>query len=101
MSIAAGVSASTSEMRAPLLRSVKQKGLIGGGTRSAASTKRRRSATLRYFRLPEGPKKLWLSCGRSRIATEWRILFQEFANCSGLAHSHADAMQIFYFCMAH
>jgi hypothetical protein len=25
----------------------------------------------------------------------------EFANCSGLAHSHAaDAMQIFYFCMA-
>jgi len=35
--------------------------------------------------------------------TEWPILFQQgrySPNCSEPAHSHADAMQIFLFCMA-
>jgi hypothetical protein len=57
MSIAAGVNASTSEMRAPLQRRVRQKRRIGDGMRWAASTKRRRSAALRYFRLPDGPNR--------------------------------------------
>ena len=81
MSIAAGVSANTSEIRAPLQRNVRQNNRIDSGGRRAALTERCRSAALRYFRLSEGPNRLWLSCGRSRIAapaeTEWPILFQQ------------------------
>jgi hypothetical protein len=58
MSIAAGVSASTSEMRAPVHLSVRQNRHIFDGVRRAASAKRRRSAALRYFLLPDGPKRL-------------------------------------------
>ena len=58
MSMAAGVSASTSEMRAPLQRSIRQKSRIFAGALCAASTKRRRSAVFRYLRLPPPPKRL-------------------------------------------
>jgi len=99
MSIAAGVNANTSEIRAPLLRNVRQNNRIDSGAKRAALTERCRSAALRYFRLPEGPKRLWLSCGRSRIAapaeTEWPILFQQEIYSQIIANLHT-AMQMLH-----
>jgi len=107
MSIAAGVSASTSEMRAPLHLSIRQNKQIFAGMRRAAWTKRCRSWVLRYFRWPNLLKRLpeKQRCSRIRTSaeTEWPILFQQerySPNYSEPAHSHADAMQIFRFCMA-
>ena len=43
------------------------------------------------------------SCIRASAETEWSILFQRgkySPNCNKFARSHADAMQIFSFCMA-
>jgi hypothetical protein len=45
-------------MRAPLHLSVRQNSRIFDGARRAASTKRCRSAALRYFRLPDRLKEI-------------------------------------------
>jgi hypothetical protein len=49
ISMAAGVSANTSEMRAPLHPRTRQKSCVLGSVCVAALRKRRRSAALRYF----------------------------------------------------
>jgi hypothetical protein len=58
MSIAAGVSARTSERRAPLNVSALQKRRSRGGSRCADSRNRRRSAPLRYLRIPDRLKRV-------------------------------------------
>ena len=81
MSIAAGVRASTSEMRAPLHRSIRQKSRIFAGAFCAASTKRRRSGSFRYLRPPERINRL-----PSTWCWEWAPDHHDAA-----AHHHAAA----------
>jgi hypothetical protein len=80
MSIAAGVSASTSEIRPPLQLNTRQNSRVSGSAEFAALRKHRRSAALRYFRAPVGPYRLIpaSACGRIDASreTEWPILFQ-------------------------
>jgi hypothetical protein len=77
MSIAAVVSASTSEIRAPLQLKTRQRKHTSVDARCAALGKCRRSAALRYFRASAGPyrahpgvRMVWHS-----PETEWPILF--------------------------